>query len=42
MVPEERQKYFNENKTSRIDYPKGIPEIEKFLVYLEDEPRNLE
>ena len=32
MTPEERQKFFNTNRTSIIDYPKGIPEIEKYLL----------
>ena len=32
LEPGERQKFFSENKTSIIDYPKGIPNIEKYLV----------
>jgi hypothetical protein len=33
----ERIKFFTENKTSIIDYPKGVPEIEKYLVTMEEE-----
>jgi len=32
----ERLKFFNQNPTSIIDYPKGIPEIEKYLVGLKN------
>jgi len=32
MNTKERSKFFSDNKTSIIDYPKGIPEIEKYLV----------
>lgn len=37
MENKERHKFFNDNKTSIIDYPKGIPEIEKYLVQLKYE-----
>ena len=32
MEPKDKEKFFTHNKTSIIDYPKGIPEIEKYLV----------
>jgi hypothetical protein len=32
LDPKDREKYFNKNKTSCIDYPKGIPEIERYLI----------
>jgi hypothetical protein len=42
MEPRERVKKFTENKTSVIDYPKGIAEIERFLmqIKLDKEPVN--
>ena len=42
MPAEERSKYFNQNRTSCIDYPKGIPDIERYLVFLDKEPRKPE
>ena len=37
MSTSDKQRYFTENKTSMIDYPRGIPEIEKYLVTMTDE-----
>lgn len=31
MDPEQRPKFFSENKTSKIGYLRGIPDVEKYL-----------
>jgi hypothetical protein len=32
MNEKERDEIFNKNPTSMIDYPKGIPKLEQYLV----------
>ena len=31
MTPQEREKFYAPNPTSKIDYPRGVPEIQKVL-----------
>lgn len=42
MKESERIKFFTKNKTSMIDYPKGIPEIGNYLVSMKSDRNPLE
>ena len=42
MEPGERIRFFNDNKTSIFHYPKGIPDIEKYLIDTSDEEKKSE